>query len=213
MNYSILKEKESLIAKLVISFATIGTIVFFVLVCLSHYYAIKAGYDWRVWELSELVLYGQPGKALFNSGIIIVGICLLPILLFFSVKFEHKNTKIIILILGLITGLSLIGIGAISEDIYLVAHYVIAIFFYIAISVMVIYFSIITIKYKKEISIGYSIFGFIAAFTFIFHIISRFFFGGAFTQRIAIILCILYLLLISGKILLKSDSISENVSH
>ncbi|MCK5183077.1 MAG: hypothetical protein KAQ95_02140, partial [Candidatus Heimdallarchaeota archaeon] len=62
----------------------------------------------------------------------------------------------------------------------------------------------------RTISIFYPVIGYLSVFMLIFNVATRWFFGQAYTQRIAICLIILFFLLISGKILLKIEDISNN---
>ncbi|NHJ32126.1 MAG: hypothetical protein FK732_04625 [Asgard group archaeon] len=180
-----------------------GTIVFIILVGLAHYHAHKAGYVIKEWELSELVLDSFKAKILFKSGVISYAITLLVALILMLDYFKERNRKIIFLILAILTSLSLVGVGAFSEDRFPEFHYIVALIFYLTLGVLTTYTSIYIIKYDKSISIFYPIIGFIAVFALIFNVTTRWFFGQAYTQRIAICFSILFFLLISGKILLR----------
>ena len=190
-------------------FAILGTIVFIVLVGLAHYYAHEVGFIIRDWELSELVLESNKAKILFNTGIIIYGVSLL-IALIPSINFfkEHNKHKIFIP-LAIITCLSLIGVGIFSEDQFSDFHYIVAIIFYFSGGALVTYASIIFLKYDTSIPLFYPIVGFTAVIMLIFNVVTRWFFGQAYTQRIAICFFILFFLLISGKILLRKDTPSR----
>jgi hypothetical protein len=189
----------------------IGSIIFLLLVALSHYYAIKGGFDWRLEELSELVLYGNAGKILFIIAAVLEGICLIFPLILVTTSFKGKIRKIIYSILAVLTAVFLILVGAVPEDQFLVAHYIVAVTFYFLAAALILATSIYIIKNHNEISLFFPIFGIMTFVIFIFHIITRWFFGRAYTQRIAILLSLIYLLILSGRFLLKtSPNLYEN---
>ena len=191
-------------------FSFLGAILFLILVGLAHYYAHEAGFILKVWELSELVLDSTIAKILFNSGIILYGsfllISLIPMVKYFKEKNKHK----IFIPLSIITCISLIGVGSFSEDQFPTFHYIVALVFYLFCGALTVYASTIIIKYDRTISIFYPVIGYLSVFMLIFNVATRWFFGQAYTQRIAICLIILFFLLISGKILLKIEDISNN---
>ncbi|MCK5046293.1 MAG: hypothetical protein KAS22_06920 [Candidatus Heimdallarchaeota archaeon] len=191
-------------------FSFLGAILFLILVGLAHYYAHEAGFILKVWELSELVLDSTIAKILFNSGIILYGsfllISLIPMVKYFKEKNKHK----IFIPLAIITCISLIGVGFFSEDQFPTFHYIVALVFYLFCGALTVYASTIIIKYDRTISIFYPVIGYLSVFMLIFNVATRWFFGQAYTQRIAICLIILFFLLISGKILLKIEDISNN---
>jgi len=184
--------------------AILGTIIFIILISIAHIYAHAAGYIIKELELSELVLDSNIAKILFNTGVIFYGICLLIALMTAIPYFKEKKKHKIFIPLAIITCISLIGVGVFSEDQFLNFHLVVAFIFYLCGGTLAIYSSIIFVKYDKTIPLFYSIIGFSAVFMLIFNIVTRWFFGQAYTQRIAICLFILYFLLISGKILLNN---------
>jgi len=191
-------------------FSILGAILFLILVGLAHYYAHEAGFILKEWELSELVLDSNKAKILFNSGVILYGICLfiafIPMVNYFKEKNKHK----VFIPLAIITCISLIGVGAFSEDQFPTFHYIIALVFYLFGGALTVYSSTILIKYDRTISIFYPVIGYISVFMLIFNIATRWFFGQAYTQRIAICMIMLFFLLISGKLLLKKEDISNN---
>ncbi|MCE7744904.1 MAG: DUF998 domain-containing protein [Candidatus Heimdallarchaeota archaeon] len=192
------------------AFSILGTILFLVLVGLAHFYAHEAGLIIKEWELSELVLDSNKAKILFNSGVILYGVCLfiafIPLMKYFKEKKKHK----IFIPLAIITCVSLIGVGAFSEDQFPVFHYIVALVFYLFGGTLTVYTSTILIKYDRTISIFYPAIGYASVFMLIVNITTRWFFGQAYTQRIAICLIILFFLLVSGKLLLKKEDISNN---
>ncbi|NPE09728.1 MAG: hypothetical protein GNW80_15710 [Asgard group archaeon] len=191
-------------------FSVLGAILFLFLVGLAHYYAHEAGFILKDWELSELVLDSNKAKILFNSGIILYGsflfIALIPMVKYFREKNKHK----IFIPLAIITCISLIGVGAFSEDQFPTFHYIVALIFYLFVGSLTVYSSTILVKYDRSISIVYPIIGYTSIFMLIFNVATRWFFGQAYTQRIAICLIMLFFLLISGKILLKKEDLQNN---
>ncbi len=191
-------------------FSVLGAILFLILVGLAHYYAHEAGFILKQWELSELVLDSNKAKILFNSGVILYGICLfiafIPMVNYFKEKNKHK----IFILLAIITCISLIGVGAFSEDVFPTFHYIVALIFYLFGGALTVYASTIIVKYDRTISIFYPIIGYTSVFMLIFNVATRWFFGQAYTQRIAICLIMLFFLLISGKILLKKEDMRNN---
>jgi hypothetical protein len=186
-----------------------GNIIFLILVSLSHYYAIINGYDWKIWELSELVLYGIEGKILFMLSIIICGFSLLFPLIVLGFYFNKKVHRVFYLIIAILSASTLIGLGAVSEDVAYISHYVISVLFFLFVAVLVLYTSLYFLIFYRQKLISYSIMG-IAVFVFnLFHIITREFFGKAYTQRIAVLLLIVYLMSISGRLLMKFDLINH----
>ncbi|MBK5113988.1 MAG: hypothetical protein KGD59_09810 [Candidatus Heimdallarchaeota archaeon] len=183
----------------------LGSVVFIVLVGLAHYYAHEVGFILRDWELSELVLDSNKAKILFNTGIIFYGASLFIALILMIDYFKDKKKQIIFIILVVITCLSLVGVGAFSQDQFPEFHYIVALIFYLSGGVLTSYASIYFLKYDKSISIFYPIIGFLAVFMQIFNIATRWFFGQAYTQRIAVCLSVLFFLLLSGKILLRNE--------
>ncbi|NHJ46945.1 MAG: DUF998 domain-containing protein [Asgard group archaeon] len=200
-------KKNELINKISFIIGLVGNVLFLVLISISHYFAIINGFDWRTLELSELVLFDPVGKALFITACIVNGLCLYFPLIAIRNFFKEKYHKISYLIIAIMTPTFLILLGAISEDYYLVTHYTVAVIFFAFNMIMLLYTSIYTIKKIKQIPIFYPIFGIISFITFLFHIITRWFFGGPYTQRIAILFSMIYLVIFSGRLLLKSDSI------
>ena len=185
----------------------LGNIIFFVLVSLSHYYAIINGYDWRTWELSELVLYGIEGKIFFMLSTIIDGLLLFFPIITLSYYFKDKTQKVFYFIIAIGAELTLIGLGAIPEDITFIGHYVISVIFFVFIAFLILYTAIYFIlKFKRKL-IFYSIMGFVVFVFFVFYVVTREMFGMAYTQRIAVLLAIIYLMTISGRLLLKFDLI------
>jgi len=191
-------------------FSILGAILFLILVGLAHYYAHEAGFILKDWELSELVLDSPKAKIFFNSGIILYGsfllISLIPMVKYFKEKNKHK----IFIPLAIITCISLIGVGAFSEDQFPIFHYIVALVFYLFVGILTVYSSTIFIKYDRTISIFYPVVGYLSVFMLIFNVATRWFFGQAYTQRIAICLIMLFFLLICGKILLKNDNAQNN---
>lgn len=191
-----------------------GNIIFLVLVSLSHYFAIVNGYDWRVWELSELVLYGLEGKILFMLSTIICGLSLLFPLIVLSYYIKNKMLRGFYLVIAILSALTLIGLGAISEDVAYISHYVISVLFFIFVAVLILYTSIYFLIHYNQKLISYSILGFVVFIFNLFHVVTREMFGKAFTQRIAILLLIIYLMSISGRLLMKFDLIHhENMTQ
>ena len=191
-------------------FSILGAILFLILVGLAHYYAHESGFILKQWELSELVLDSNKAKILFNSGVILYGICLfiafIPMVNYFKEKNKHK----VFIPLAIITCISLIGVGAFSEDVFPTFHYIVALIFYLFGGALTVYASTIIVKYDRTISIFYPIIGYTSVFMLIFNVATRWFFGQAYTQRIAICLIMLFFLLISGKILLKKEDVQNN---
>ena len=202
----------SLFSKVAFFLSLFGNIVFLVLVSLSHVYAIKNGYDWTYWELSELVLYGTTAKILFNIGIIVDGIMLVPMLVVLSRYFPEKSYKISYLVISSLTCFSLIALGAFSEDVFRVTHYVFGVMFFAFCSILVGFISIYTIRKMKTIGKFYSIFGFLTLFTLVFHLATRWLFGMAYSQRIAVALSLIFLLLFAQRIVFTPEkNFSGNV--
>ena len=193
-------ERLQKFAKITFFLSLIGNIIFLILISLSHVYAIRNGYDWTYWELSELVLYGTTAKILFNTAIIINGTLLIPMLIILSYAFHGKMHRISYLVISSLVCLSLIGLGAFSEDQFLVVHYVFGTSFFVICSILVGYISIYILRNMKTIGLFYPIAGFLTFFVLIFHLATRWLFGMAYTQRIAIFLSLAFLLLLSGKL-------------
>jgi len=191
-------------------FTILGTIIFLILVGLAHYYAHKAGLIIKDWELSELILYSNKAKILFNTGVILYGVSLFTALIPMVNYFKEMNKHKFFIPLAIITCFSLIGIGAFSEDQFPDFHYMVALVFYFSSGLLIAYASTILIKYDSTISIFYSVIGYTSVFMLIFNIVTRWFFGQAYTQRIAICLFMLFFLLVSGKILHKEEVVTKN---
>lgn len=191
-------------------FSVLGAILFLILVGLAHYYAHEAGFILKQWELSELVLDSNKAKILFNSGVILYSICLFIAFILMVNYFKEKNKHKIFIPLAIITCISLIGVGAFSEDVFPTFHYIVALIFYLFGGALTVYASTIIVKYDRTISIFYPIIGYTSVFMLIFNVATRWFFGQAYTQRIAICLIMLFFLLISGKILLKKEDMRNN---
>ena len=191
-------------------FSILGTILFLILVGLAHYYAHEAGHILREWELSELVLDSNKAKILFNSGIILYGsfllIALIPMVKYFKEKNKHK----IFIPLAIITCISLIGVGAFSEDQFPTFHYIVALVFYLFVGMLIVYSSTIFLKYDNTISVFYPVIGYASVYMLIVNVVTRWFSGQAYTQRIAVCLIMLFFVLISGKILLKEKNVQNN---
>ena len=194
------KDNVRLFSKICFSIGLLGNVVFILLISIAHYFAIENGYDWKVWELSELVLYGSTSKILFNFAVIFNGFCLL--FLTFPITNYFQKLKIPYLILVIIIALSLICIGAVSEDIFQIVHVFFAGIFFILTTCLILFISTYIIIKKKELSVFYPFSGFFVALFLIFHLATRPFFGMAYTQRIAIFISMVFLMAISGKILL-----------
>jgi hypothetical protein len=191
-----------------------GNIIFFILVSLSHYYAIINGYDWKIWELSELVLYGLEGKIFFMLSTIICGFSLLFPLIVLGYYFKNKIHRVFYLIIAILSASTLIGLGAVSEDVAYISHYIISVLFFIFVAVLVLYTSIYFLIFYKQKLISYSIVGIVVFIFNLFHIVTREFFGKAYTQRIAVLLFIIYLMSISGRLLMRFDLIHhENMTE
>lgn len=203
-------KQNKLFPKIAFFLSLFGNIVFLVLVSLSHVYAVKNGYDWTYWELSELVLYGTTAKILFNIGIIVDGVLLVPILVVLSRYFTEKSYKISYLVFSNLTCFSLIALGAFSEDVFLVTHYVFGVMFFAFCSILVGFISIYIIRKMKTIGKFYSIFGFLTLFTLVFHLATRWLFGMAYSQRIAVFLSLAFLLLFSGKMVFTQNHFYQN---
>ena len=191
-------------------FSVLGAILFLILVGLAHYYAHESGFILKQWELSELVLDSNKAKILFNSGVILYGICLfiafIPMVNYFKEKNKHK----IFIPLAIITCISLIGIGAFSEDQFPTFHYIVALVFYLFVGMLTVYASTILLKYDNTISIFYPVVGYASVYMLIVNVVTRWFSGQAYTRRIAVCLIMLFFVLISGKILLKEKNVQNN---
>ncbi|MHA1155334.1 MAG: DUF998 domain-containing protein [Candidatus Heimdallarchaeota archaeon] len=197
------------IAKIGFFTSVFTNIVFLVVLVYVHKLSLNAEYPWYEWELSELVLNGQPSKFLFNLAIIIDGlglICAIYPLTFFLV---NKNVKITYLIMASFVSLSLIGIGVFPEDDFNTTHYIIGVVFFLSAGVVICYLSTIFIKKIVVVPLFYPIFGYITFGILIFHLTTRFFFGMAYTQRLAVIFSLIFFLAISGYFIFKKNNVEQ----
>ena len=124
--------------------------------------------------------------------------------------FKEKNKHKIFIPLAIITCISLIGVGFFSEDQFPTFHYLVALVFYLFVGTLIVYASTILLKYDNTISVFYPVIGYVSVYMLIVNVVTRWFFGQAYTQRIAICLIMLFFLLISGKILLKKENVQNN---
>ncbi len=107
-----------------------GFVIFFVLIILSQVFAIRNGYDYNVWEISDLVVWGEESKWLYISSMIIIGISLLFPVIPLAFYFTNRTKRIFVLIFDLLIGITLIGIGTVSKYEYFILHWsIVAIFF------------------------------------------------------------------------------------
>lgn len=191
--------------------ALASSIIFITLVSISHYYAIINGYDWLEYELSELVLDSKIAKILFNIACIQYGVSILLFLTPLAFKIEKNNNRIFYLLLSIITSVTLIGIGVFPEDEFWITHYVISVIFFVTIGILIAYLTTLLLKQKPNISKGFIIFGYFTFGFLIFHVVTRWFFGKSFTQRIAIFLVMAYLIIAGGYLAFKINSSERNL--
>ncbi|HUT79581.1 MAG TPA: hypothetical protein VMZ29_00140 [Candidatus Bathyarchaeia archaeon] len=187
----------------------ITNIIFLILISLSHYYAIIHGYEWWDLELSELVYFGSLSEIFFMTGVVINSIGLLFVLVPLTKFFQKRILKIIYVSLILSVCGTLFLLGAVTERLFPTTHYIFGAAFFFVTSILIIFISVYIIKNLKEISKIYPIFGFITFGLLVFHLATRWFFGMAYTQRLAVLFSMIYLLLIGRKLLLNKDIIIE----
>ncbi len=200
------------IAKLGFFTSVFTNIVFLVILVYVHKLSLNSDYPWYEWELSELVLNGQPSKLLFDLAIIINGlglVCAIYPLTFFLV---NNKIKITYLIMASIVSLSLIGIGVFPEDDYNTTHYILGVVFFLSAGVIICYLSTIFIKKIVKVPLFYPIFGYITFGILIFHLTTRFFFGMAYTQRLAVIFSLIFFLVISGYFIFNKKTNVEQIN-
>jgi len=197
------------IAKLGFVTSVFTNIVFLVILVYVHKLSINGAFPWYEWELSELVLNGQPSKLLFDLAIIINGLGLFCTIYPLSFFLINKKVKITYLIMASIVSLSLICIGVFPEDDFEITHYIIGVVFFLSASVVICYLSTIFIKKIVIVPLFYPIFGYITFGTLIFHLATRFFFGMAYTQRLAVIFLLLYFLALSGYFVFNKKNTAE----
>ncbi|MBN1329054.1 MAG: hypothetical protein JXA54_06230 [Candidatus Heimdallarchaeota archaeon] len=185
-----------------------SSIIFLILVSISHYFAIINGYEWWYWELSELVLYGSLSEILFIIAIVIYSLSLLFVLIPIRRIFSGMITRFIYHFLAFSVSLSLFLVGVITESIFPTTHYIFGAIFFIVTGILILFISIYTLKYLKELPNFYPIFGFITFTILLFHIITRWFFGMSYTQRLAVLFSMIYFLLIGGKLLLNENLVN-----
>ncbi|MFW9922358.1 MAG: DUF998 domain-containing protein [Candidatus Thorarchaeota archaeon] len=196
--------------KIVFWLNIISSIIFLVLVCIAHYFAILNGYDWQNLELSELVLDSFTSKILFSIACVLEGFCLILLLIPLSLYFRPKKIQLTALVFSLFVCISLIGVGAFPEDIFLVTHYIFGVSFFVFTAFFICFITIVLQKYEKTFPKSIIIFGFSTFAVVIFHISTRWFFGMAYSQRLAVLLSMIYMLVLSGRIIY-SVKINETV--
>lgn len=206
------KETFHKIAKIGFFTSVFTNLVFLVILTYVHKLSLNGDYPWYEWELSELVLNGQPSKLLFDLAIIINGLGLVCVIFPLANFLVNTKVKITYLIMASIVSLSLIGIGVFPEDDFNTTHYILGVIFFLSASVVICYLSTIFIKKIVIVPLFYSIFGYITFGMLIFHLATRFFFGMAYTQRLAVIFLFLYFLALSGYFIFNKKNAEEMIT-
>jgi len=192
------KKKFKIISQIGFFTSIISNLIFIGILIYVHILSINGAYPWYEWELSELVLNGEPSKFLFDIAIIINGLGLICTTLPLAFFLPEKRIRITYLIMVSVVTLSLIGVGAFPEDAFNTIHYVVGVIFFLSASVLICYISTILQLKMKEVPLFYAIFGYITTAILVFHLTTRFFFGMAYTQRLAVLFSIIFLLTLSG---------------
>ncbi|MBD3189294.1 MAG: DUF998 domain-containing protein [Candidatus Heimdallarchaeota archaeon] len=190
------------------------TILFVILIMLAHIFvqpsniATQFGfpieYSWQQLELSELVLYGKTSKIIFNTAVISYGTFLIIPMLSLAHMIKKSSLRIFYICVAIIDCLFLVGIGIFPEDQVYNIHYIFAVSFFILTINCFILISFILLNYQT-ISKFYPIFGFFTAAFFLFYLITRYFFGRGYTQRLAILFSIVFLLITNIRIAIGTE--------
>ncbi|MGC9779297.1 MAG: hypothetical protein HZR80_08655 [Candidatus Heimdallarchaeota archaeon] len=133
---------------------------------------------------------------------IILGISLLLPIIPIAFYFTNKTKRILVLISVIIICVTLIGIGTVSKYEYFKLQWSIVAIFFIASMVVTLFMSTHILINDSSISLFYAMFGYFTFLTQTFHCTKKWFFGKAYSQRIATLFTILFMLLISGRIIL-----------
>ncbi|MEA2071468.1 MAG: DUF998 domain-containing protein [Asgard group archaeon] len=199
---------------------TIGYIAYFVnviffipfllLIFLSHYFAVQNGYIIIKWELSELVLYGQLAKILFNTSMIIESFLLMLLMTPFILFLEEKISKILYSIIIAVVCLSLLFVGIFPEDVFFNIHYIFGAIFFIGITIFSGYMSIFSMRKLAIIPKYTSYIGFFSTFMTIFHLATRPFFGKGITQRLSVFFWVFYLMFFYYYAYFRSNTVLYN---
>jgi len=201
--FSVLQRRR---AKFGFYFFVSGTILFLLFLTLSHYFAAQLGYRSNYWELSELVFYGLKAKIFFMVALILESFSLLGVLLPLGLIFEGKKRRISYYSLVFLNCYLLLLVGAVSEDWFYLGHYILASLFFVIEGALILFTTICLFRRKDLAPRFYSFFGLATFLFFLFYIITRDLFYQAFTQRIAMLLPILYVLLLGIEFLLREHS-------
>ncbi len=186
-----------------------GNALLTVFLTLSHIYATRFGYRSSYWELSELVYYGNQAKGFFMAAIIIEAFSLFGVLVPLGFFISEKKWRVGYYFLVCLTTYSLLLVGAVPEDWFYLGHYLIAIIFFFAEGALILFTSIYLFKLKTTINRFYPWFGLFTFGAFIFYIITRDLFGNAYTQRIVVLLSILFVLVLGAEFLLREKHYSR----
>ena len=211
MNFpSIENDTKKKISKISFIICLLAEIAFLILVIIAHYYANFSDFEWQQWELSELVFGGQTSKILFDVACIISGLILCFALL--TVNWYIKSTKLqaVYSTLSISSGLSLFGVGAFPEDTFPYIHYILGVAFFVLTALFVLFLSLLSIfifKMPKFVPI----IGFLIFSVIIFHVATRWFFGKAISQRLAVFLFVIFVPSMFGLVIFNFNPVQEKL--
>ncbi|HUU79536.1 MAG TPA: DUF998 domain-containing protein [candidate division Zixibacteria bacterium] len=180
-------------------------LAFLLLIGIAHYFAQKNGFNWIEYELSGLVFGGTISKTIFIITCISTGICLCIVLIPLGWFMHAKNLQVGYLIQSFVSSIALIGLGIFPLDTYALAHNIFTSIFFVSIGILQLYISIIIFKYQKKVPIFYTLLGVLTFGVILFHCVTRWFFGKSITQRLAVFISMLFVIMIYGYLVFNLD--------